>query len=126
MPGPYPFGETVVRIRRAPTLDDDGNVVRDSRGQPVLGTPAETNFKGCVVTPRAETPQVGGSEQQARDTVITGYTVYAPAGSDFLTTDQVRIRGEVCEITGRPGDWGRSPFTGTRGPVQFAADRVTG
>lgn len=69
---------------------------------------------------------MGGDQQQARDTVIVGYTVYAPAGSDFLTTDRVRVRGDVCEITGWPGDWGRSPFTGTRGPVQFAADRVTG
>jgi hypothetical protein len=31
-----------------------------------------------------------------------------------------------CDITGEPGDWGRSPFTGTRGVIQFAADRVTG
>ncbi|MFI8872496.1 hypothetical protein [Streptomyces sp. NPDC055243] len=78
------------------------------------------------MTPRQSTPQVGGDDQQARDTVIVGWTVYAPAGSDWRTTDQVRVRGEVCEITGEPGDWGRNPFTGTHGPVQFAADRVTG
>ncbi|WP_237773046.1 hypothetical protein [Streptomyces luteocolor] len=81
---------------------------------------------GCVVTPRQSAPQVGGDEQQARDTVIVGWTVYAPPGSDWRTTDRVRIRGEVCEITGEPGAWGRSPFTGTRGVIQFAADRVTG
>lgn len=81
---------------------------------------------GCVVVPRAETPDVGGEQQQARDTVIVGYTVYAPPGTDVVTTDRVRIRGETCEITGFPGDWGRSPFSGTYGPVQFAADRVTG
>jgi len=69
---------------------------------------------------------VGGEQQQARDTVIVGWTVYAPPGSDFVTTDRVRIRGEVCEITGQPGDWRQSPFTGTAGPLQFAADRVTG
>lgn len=125
MPGPYPFGETVVRIRRTPVLDGGGRPVRDPRGQPTY-TETLTDVQSCVVTPRAETPQVGGAEQQARDTVITGYTIYAPAGADFLTTDRVRIRGEVCEITGWPGDWGRSPFTGTAGPVQFAADRVTG
>jgi hypothetical protein len=79
-----------------------------------------------VVTPRAETPSVGGDQQQARDTVIIGYTVYAPPGSDWRTTDQVRIRGEVCEITGQPGDWGQNAFTGLDGPVQFAADRVSG
>lgn len=125
MASPWPFGETVTRIRREPVLGPDGKPQRDSRGQPVY-TQQETELKGCVVTPRQESPQVGGSQQQARDTVITGYTVYAPSGSDFATTDRVRIRGEVCEITGEPGDWGRSPFTGTAGPVQFAADRVTG
>ena len=120
MPAPYPFGETVVRLRRGPSPG------RDVRGQPIPGPLTETPIEGCAVTPRAETPQVGGPEQQFRDTVIVGYTIYAPAGSDLVTTDQVRVRGEVCEITGEPGDWGRSPFTGTAGPVQFAADRVTG
>lgn len=120
MPAPYPYGETVVRLRRGPSPG------RDPRGQPIPGPLLEEPFPGCVVAPRAETPTVGGDQQQARDTVIVGYTVYAPAGSDFLTTDQVRIRGEICEITGFPGDWGRNPFTGLHGPVQFAADRVTG
>ncbi|MEU6990402.1 hypothetical protein ABZ953_07025 [Streptomyces sp. NPDC046465] len=81
------------------------------------------------MTPRAEAPQVGGEQQQARDTVIVGWTVYAPAGHARMplrTTDGVLIRGDRCEVTGEPGDWGRSPFTGTRGVVQFAADRVTG
>lgn len=120
MPGPYPYGETVVRLRRGPSPG------RDPRGQPIPGPLLEKPVKGCVVTPRQSTPQVGGDDQQARDTVIVGWTVYAPAGSDWRTTDQVRVRGEVCEITGEPGDWGRNPFTGTHGPVQFAADRVTG
>ncbi len=69
---------------------------------------------------------MGGAQQHERDTVIVGYTVYAPAGTSVHTTDQFRIRAHVCEVTGEPGDWGRNPFTGMRGPVQFAADRVTG
>ncbi|MET8079988.1 hypothetical protein [Streptomyces sp. NPDC005303] len=69
---------------------------------------------------------MGGAEQQARDTVIVGWTVYAPADRALRTTDQVMVRGVKCDITGEPGDWGRSPFTGTRGVIQFAADRVTG
>lgn len=126
MPTPYPFGETVVLLRRDPVLDGGGKPVRDNRGQPVLGSTQEIPVKSCVVTPRAEAPQVGGSEQQARDTVITGYTIYAPPRTDIRTTDRVLVRGETCEITGEPGDWGRNPFTGLAGPVQFAADRVTG
>ena len=120
MPGPYSFGETVRIIRTGPSPG------RDARGQPLPGPDQSFDVAGCAVTPRAETPQVGGDQQQARDTVIVGWTVYAPAGTVLRTTDKVRIRGVVCDITGEPGDWGRSPFTGTRGPVQFAADRVTG
>lgn len=120
MPGAYPFGETVTLVR---TGTSPG---RDARGQPIPGPVTEIPLPGCVVVPRQASPQVGGAEQQGRDTVIVGWTVYDPLRRDVRTTDQVRIRGELCEITGEPGDWGRSPFTGTAGPVQFAADRVTG
>lgn len=120
MAGPWPFGETVTILRTGASPG------RDQRGNPIPGPVTETDIKGCVVTPREAAPQVGGQDQQARDTVIVGYTVYAPSGSDVLTTDRVRIRGQVCEVTGEPGEWLRSPFTGTQGPVQFAADRVTG
>lgn len=123
---PYPFGETVRVVRTGPSPG------RDPRGQPLPGPDESFDLKGCAVTPRAETPQVGGEQQQARDTVIVGWTIYVPAGQPnhaklpLRTTDQVMVRGVKCGITGEPGDWGRSPFTGTRGPIQFAADRVTG
>lgn len=124
MPAPYPFGETV-RIVRTGTSPG-----RDPRGQPLPGPDESFDLEGCVVTPRAESPQVGGPQQQDRDTVIVGWTVYAPttptAKMPLRTTDDAVIRGVRCEITGEPGDWGRSPFTGTRGVIQFAADRVTG
>lgn len=120
MPAPYPFGETV-RILRTGVSPG-----RDQRGQPLPGPDESFDLEGCVVTPRAETPSVGGAQQQERDTVIVGWTVYAPAGSVVRTTDRARIRGVVCQVTGEPGDWGRNVFTGLAGPVQFAADRVTG
>jgi hypothetical protein len=117
---PVPYPETVVVLRPGPSPG------RDPLGIPVPAPVEEIPLTGCVVTPRESAPTVGGAEQQARDTVIVGWTVYAPPGSDVRTTDRVRVRGAVCEVTGQPGDWGRSPFTGTPGPVQFAADRVTG
>ena len=126
MAGPYPFGETVRVVRTGASPG------RDGRGHPLPGLDESFDLQGCVVTPRSETPQVGGPEQQGRDTVIVGWTVYVPvdqAAASSLplrTTDQVMVRGVKCDITGEPGDWGRSPFTGTRGVIQFAADRVTG
>ncbi len=127
MPAPYPYGETVRILRTGPPpTGPDGKVLRDDRGHPEPGPDESFDLHGCVVTPRQELPQVGGAEQQGRDTVIVGYTIYAPAGSDVRTTDVALVRGRRCGITGQPGDWGRNPFTGTQGPVQFAADLVTG
>jgi hypothetical protein len=126
MAGPYPFGETVRIVRSGASPG------RDGRGHPLPGPDESFDLQGCVVTPRAETPQVGGPEQQGRDTVIVGWTVYVPVSQaaasslPLRTTDQAMVRGVKCDITGEPGDWGRSPFTGTRGVIQFAADRVTG
>lgn len=126
MAGLYPFGESVRVVRTGASPG------RDARGHPLPGPDESFDLRGCVITPRAETPQVGGPEQQARDTVIVGWTVYVPADQPtgaslpLRTTDQVMVRGVKCDITGEPGDWGRSPFTGTRGVIQFAADRVTG
>lgn len=127
MPAPYPYGETVRVLRTGPPpTGPDGRVLRDPRGQPLPGPDESFDLDGCVVTPRESAPQVGGEFQQGRDTVIVGWTVYAPHGSDVRTTDRVVVRGVVCEVTGEPGHWGRNPFTGTRGPLQFAVDRVTG
>ena len=123
---PYPYGETVRIVRTGPSPG------RNARGQPLPGPDESFDLEGCAVTPRAETPQAGGEQQQARDTVIVGWTIYVPpsqknrARLPLRTTDKAKVRGVVCDITGEPGDWGRSPFTGTRGPIQFAADRVTG
>lgn len=126
MPAPYPFGVTVRVVR---TGISPG---RDPRGQPLPGPDESFDVPGCVVTPRESTPAVGGPDQQGRDTVIVGITVYAPPGTDVLTTDRIQVTsgpryaGVTFQVTGEPGDWGHSPFTGLAGPVQFAADRVTG
>ena len=125
VPAPYPFGVTMTVVRTGPSPG------RDPRGQPLPGPVTEMPVPGCVVTPRAETPPVGGPEQQGRDTVIVGITVYAPPETNVRTTDRIRVAGPryagmLFEVTGEPGEWGRNPFTGTAGLVQFAADRVTG
>lgn len=120
MPGPYPFGETVVRHRFG---ESPG---RDERGQPIPGPLLEEPIEGVAVVPRAQAPDVGGEQQQYRDQVFIGYTLYLPAGTDVVTTDRLMVRGELHEVTGFPGDWGRSPFTGSAGPVQVAVDRVKG
>lgn len=117
---PVPNGVTVTRVRTGASPG------RDPWGTPIPGPVTETAVPGCVVTPRQEAPEVGGDQQQARDTVIKGLTVYSPPGTDVVTTDRFRVRGTLYEVTGEPGDWGVSPFTGTPSCVQFLLDRVTG
>ena len=117
---PVPNGVTITRVRTGASPG------RDPWGVPIPGPVTETDLHGVVVTPRQQAPDVGGDQQQARDTVIVGLTVYAPLGTDVRTTDRFRVRGQMYEVTGEPGDWGRSPFTGTPGCVQFLLDRVTG
>jgi hypothetical protein len=115
-------GETVTLLRATSSGE------RDALGVVIPGLPMEIPLEHCVVAPRMERAvlSAGGADQQARDTTILGWTVYAPPGSDVLTTDRVVIRGVTCEITGEAGDFGTSPWTDTRGPVQFAARRVMG
>lgn len=115
-------GETVTLLRATTSGE------RDELGVVIPGLRMEIPLEHCVVAPRMERAvlSAGGADQQARDTTILGWTVYAPPGSEILTTDRVVIRGVTCEITGEAGDFGTSPWTDTRGPVQFAARRVSG
>jgi hypothetical protein len=120
MPFPLPFGETITIVRSGPSTG------RDDYGVPIPGPDTEIDVKGCVVAPRPENIRIGTAAQQGRDSVITGWTVYAPPGTEIRTTDRLRIRGSLWEVTGETADWGRSPFTGTPGCVEVTADRITG
>ena len=75
---------------------------RDSLDGPSTPTPAR-EVPGCVVVPLMQV----GEETFAGQIVEADYFVKAPAGSDVLSTDRVRIRGEECEVLGRPADYGR-------------------
>jgi hypothetical protein len=76
---------------------------RDSldEGPDTAGT--ETRVDGCTVVPLMQT----GEETFAAQIVTADYFVKAPPGTDLLATDQVRIRGYLCEVEGVPADFGR-------------------
>jgi hypothetical protein len=111
------IGETVTRLRGVAT--DDPYSSEDT----VLDwtTPAELDIPGCAVAsgPTAD-PNI-----DARDMVVSDFTVYAPAGTEVWPVDRVVIRGFVCEVVGRPFDW-RSPFTGREPGVVILANVVEG
>ncbi len=81
--------ETVVIVRRA----------RVDRLKPASGPTAEISVAKCVVLPRASQESDGGWVQRS------GWTVYAPVGSDFRADDQVRVRGELYAVEGEPGQF---------------------
>ncbi|GAA0632186.1 hypothetical protein GCM10010174_61490 [Kutzneria viridogrisea] len=89
------------------------------RGDPLPFT--THTVEGCGFAPRTATEDV-----DRRDTVITGLTLYAPAGADIRPTDRiVRVDGTVWEIAGEPGDWW-TPLTGWHPGLEIAVTRVTG
>ncbi|MEU1043984.1 hypothetical protein ABZ400_02355 [Streptomyces sp. NPDC005897] len=111
-----PLGDTVVVVRPGPSSED-------IYGNDTPGPPTEIPVAGCAIAPRDGT---GTNENtDARDTVITGLTLYAPYGADIRPTDQVRVGGQLYEVDGQSGSF-RSPFTGSTGPVVAALKLVTG
>lgn len=113
-----PHGETVTILR-------PGAATRDKYGNDVPGPDAEIPVSGCAVAPR-DGSGAGASElTDARDTVITGLSLWAPYGTDIRATDRVRVGGDVYQVEGRTGSF-RSPLSGSTGPVVVALELVTG
>lgn len=112
-----PHGDTVTIVRPGPPTQDE-------YGNDKPGFPVEIPVPGCAIAPRGG---AGSSTEltDARDTVITGLTLYAPFGTDILATDRIRVDGQLYEVEGLPGSF-RSPFTGSAGPVVAALELVTG
>lgn len=113
-----PNGEAVTIVRPGPPTED-------IYGNDVPGAPTEIPVSGCGVAPRDGTGAGANEITDARDTVISGLTLYAPYGTDIRATDRVRVGGTLYEVDGLPGSF-RSPFTGSTGPVVVALELVTG
>lgn len=114
-----PHGDTVTILRPGPAT------TQDIYGNDVPGAVAEISVSGCAVAPRDGTGSGPNEIVDARDTVISGLTLYAPFGTDIRATDRVRVGGDVYEVEGRVGSF-RSPFSGSTGPVVVALELVTG
>jgi head-tail adaptor len=97
----FPHGETVTRLRASSSEDEYHNTVED------WATPAELSILGAAVS-LAGTFDMGATDRQPTE---ADFDVILPIGADVTATDRLRIRGEECDIVGRPFEW-RSPFTG--------------
>lgn len=83
------LGVDVITVVRKPQVD---------RLKPTPGPVQEFDVEGCMAIPRASNEEGQGWVQ------ISGYTVYAPGGSDVREDDQVRFRGRLYSVEGVPGD----------------------
>ena len=73
---------------------------RNAFGDPQPGSAVEFDVPGCLVAPGTST-EPGFADNQ----VDTDAAVYAPPASDFRATDQVRVRGDVYNVVGKPQVW---------------------
>ena len=108
----FPYGDTVtVRTMTVTGVDSLGNDVRAATDVVHSNIP--------VWDPRFSTEQV-----QGQDLVTADYALWFPFGTVVLATDRVIVRGDVCEVDGKPSVF-INPFTGTSG-VQVNVKLVTG
>ncbi len=91
-------GDTVVIVRP---------LGRDSLGNTNAGVPTEKPVAGCGIAQGASVEPI----QIGRETVVTDFQVFMPAGTDILAGDQLRIHGRLCDVVGTPWDV-KNPFTG--------------
>lgn len=74
---------------------------KDGFGDPLPGTGITFPIPGCEFAPG---PSI--ENHDAANQVQTDGTVYAPPGVDVRPADQMRVRGVVYDVVGRPQDWG--------------------
>lgn len=109
----FAHGETVTVV--------PGSIGSDNNGDPVPDTRPEHDLERCGIAFRYSTEPT----ERGRQGVIVGLTVYAPAGSDVLSTDNLLVRGSTYRVEGEPGDW-RSPFSGWEPGMEIMARKAVG
>lgn len=109
------MGETVTRLR--PTTGTDGY------GDPYVdwSSPTRTDLVSLGVEPRPS----GEPTQDARNQVVSGYTVYLSSGTDLTPSDRLEVRGDAYNVLGEPADW-RSPRGTTLGGLVVQTERTEG
>lgn len=94
-------------------------------------TAGYTEFRvgDCVVAPSSgDSGRPSSNELNGmRNTVITGFQLYAPFGTDIRATDQVLLPGDLepWEVDGEVAHW-QSPYTGWRPGTVVSLRRVRG
>lgn len=107
--------ETVTVLRAAYVVDRYGNATTERD----WANATARSLSGCSVQP------VAGNEVLVdRDAIINRWIIYAPKGSDVLSTDRVVHKGITYEVDGDVRVW--TGATGNHDSVQAILQRVEG
>lgn len=90
-------GETVVVLTAGTTTDPYSDTQVESWDAP---TEREVTTVGPV-EPRPSSEPV----QDARNAVVSGWTLYLPPGDPIAADNRVRVRGVDYPVQGQPADW---------------------
>lgn len=111
-----PFGETVT-VHSADTVTDPYS----GEASPSWDNATTRDVDGVAVEPRPS----GEPLQDARNAVVSGFTLYFEPGYEPTAYDRVTVRGALHQVIGEPADW-RSPLTGWHPGVVVQVERVEG
>lgn len=90
-------GETVVVLTATTTTDPYSN-------EPVEDWTTPTERAVDTLVPAEPRPSQEPT-QEARNAVISGWTLYLPAGDPISSRNRVRVRGKEYPVQGEPADW---------------------
>lgn len=93
------IGETVIVLTGTPILDPYSGLPTGID----WATPAE---RAVTTTAPLEPRPSSEPVQDARNAIVSGWTLYLPAGDPITAANQVRVRGVDYPVQGEPADWG--------------------
>lgn len=112
----FPHGETVTVLAAGEVADPySGETSAD------WSNPTETEVTDVAVEPRPSSEPT----QDARNAVVSGFTLYMPAGAAITAQNRVIVRGDTYDVLGDPADW-RSPFSGWNPGIVVQCGRTEG
>lgn len=113
----FAHGEPVTVL--TPGYDEDP--YSDDLEQSWEWSPTEVVVPGCGIEPRPSSEPT----QDARNSVVSGFTLYMPAGTVIGPQNRVIVRGNTYSVEGEAAEW-VSPFTGWNPGVVVQVERVEG
>lgn len=114
----FPNGETV-QVLTAGTHTDPYSGEEEPSWDPDDVTSRDVD--GVAVEPRPSSEPV----EDARNSVVSGFTLYFPADDPINAQNRVVVRGGTYSVLGDPADW-RHPSTGWRPGIVVQVGRTVG